>query len=175
MAGFRAVVELSSLDGTNGFRINGEAIGHGFGRSVSSAGDLNGDGFDDLIVGAPYAYENAYSSVTGGSSYVIFGSADPLVNLNVSTLNGSNGFQLTGEHGFGNTGYAVAAAGDVNEDGFDDVIITTGVPNGGFKTTAAYVVFGGGEAAPKLLDLTALDGTDGFKIDTPSASGSKIF
>ncbi|MDZ7905312.1 MAG: FG-GAP repeat protein [Cypionkella sp.] len=47
-----AVIELNSLTGTNGFQINGEVAGDLSGRSVSSAGDVNGDGFDDLIIGA---------------------------------------------------------------------------------------------------------------------------
>ena len=46
-------IELSDLDGTNGFQISGEAVGDQSGFSVASAGDVNGDGFDDLIIGAP--------------------------------------------------------------------------------------------------------------------------
>ena len=49
------VVQLSSLSATNGFKISGEAYGDFSGYSVSSAGDVNGDGFDDLIIGAPWA------------------------------------------------------------------------------------------------------------------------
>ena len=52
-AGFASNLELSALDGTNGFKINGEAAGDDSGFSVASAGDVNGDGFADLIVGAP--------------------------------------------------------------------------------------------------------------------------
>jgi len=70
-------VDLSTLDGTNGFRIKG--ISGYSGTSVSSAGDFNGDGMDDLIIGAPGAGSmNRWSS--GGESYVVFGfrTAPPL-------------------------------------------------------------------------------------------------
>ena len=55
---FDPVIQLSSLDGTNGFAINGIAAGDFSGYSVSSAGDINGDGFDDLIIGARCADPN---------------------------------------------------------------------------------------------------------------------
>ena len=51
-SGFSSSLELSALDGTNGFQINGEAAFDFSGRSVAGAGDVNGDGFADLIVGA---------------------------------------------------------------------------------------------------------------------------
>ena len=66
-------INLSSLNGSNGFRLDGEAEGDSSGSSVSNAGDVNGDGFDDLIVGAPYADPNGEHS---GSSYIIFGRSD---------------------------------------------------------------------------------------------------
>lgn len=52
MSTFGSIIELSSLDGTDGFQINDEAAGDYSGRSVASAGDINGDGIDDLIIGA---------------------------------------------------------------------------------------------------------------------------
>ena len=74
--GSRAVfapnLELSSLTGTNGFQINGEAAYDQSGISVSAAGDINGDGIDDLIVGAFGADPNGVSY--SGASYVVFGS-----------------------------------------------------------------------------------------------------
>jgi Ca2+-binding RTX toxin-like protein len=69
---FAPVLELSSLDGTNGFQISGEAEFDFSGGSVSSAGDVNGDGFDDLLVGASGANPNGENS---GASYVILGQA----------------------------------------------------------------------------------------------------
>jgi hypothetical protein len=88
---------------------------------VSGAGDVNGDGFGDLIIGAHRASPNgAYS----GASYVVFGKAAGFAaNLDLSTLDGSNGFRLAGaaDHDF--AGSRVSAAGDVNGDGFGDLII----------------------------------------------------
>jgi len=69
-AGFPAELELSSLDGSNGFVLNGEGVSDRSGISVSNAGDINGDGIDDLIVGAYLADGNSSGS---GRSYVVYG------------------------------------------------------------------------------------------------------
>ena len=80
---FTSVVELSGLNGTTGFQINGEALGDASGFSVASAGDVNGDGFDDLIIGADGADPNGLSSA--GASYVVFGKAGGFAaNLDLS-------------------------------------------------------------------------------------------
>ena len=72
MSTFGSIIELSSLDGIDGFVINGEAADDYCGRSVASAGDINGDGFDDLIIGARGADANGSDS---GASYVVFGTS----------------------------------------------------------------------------------------------------
>jgi hypothetical protein len=71
MSTFGSTIELSSLDGTDGFKINGEAAGDRLGQSVASAGDINGDGFEDLIIGAIGADPNGSGS---GATYVVFDS-----------------------------------------------------------------------------------------------------
>src|SRR5687768_2931899 len=91
MPEFAPIFKLSSLNGANGFRVDGLAEGDASGRSVASAGDVNGDGFADLIIGAPSTGLNA------GSSYVVFGKAGGFgPSLDLSTLNGTNGFRLDG-------------------------------------------------------------------------------
>ena len=65
-----SVLELSELNGTDGFALRGIDIGDNAGRSVSSAGDVNGDGFDDLLIGANRAAAGGFEA---GQSYVVFG------------------------------------------------------------------------------------------------------
>jgi hypothetical protein len=68
-------IELSTITaGTGGFVINGESARDHSGYSVSNAGDVNGDGLDDLIVGALYA--DPSSKLNAGKSYVVFGKQD---------------------------------------------------------------------------------------------------
>jgi autotransporter-associated beta strand protein len=167
-AGFAANLNLSSLDGTNGFQISGEAAEDGSGTSVASAGDINGDGFDDLIIGAYGADPNGSRS---GTTYVVFGQEGGFAaNLNLSSLDGTNGFQISGEAAEDLSGISVASAGDVNGDGFDDLIIGAHLadPNG-LSSGASYVVFGhdGGFAAN--LNLSSLDGSNGFQISGEAA------
>ena len=80
---FAAVIELSTLAGDDGFKINGEATNNRAGYSVSDAGDVNGDGFDDILIGAYSANSNGSYS---GSSYVVFGKATILPLASISRL-----------------------------------------------------------------------------------------
>ena len=95
MMGSGGLFNLTNLNGTNGFKIDGELAWEGLsGWSVSAAGDINGDGKSDLIVGAPQA-----DAVESGRSYVLFGDSNIGRNTTVflSSLNGTNGFILVGE------------------------------------------------------------------------------
>ncbi|WP_297325780.1 hypothetical protein [Nitrosomonas sp.] len=141
-SGFSATSSLTDLNGSNGFRMDGVSAFDNFGRSVSTAGDINGDGFDDLIVSASGADPNGDTS---GSSYVVFGKNSGFsATLNPADLDGSNGFRLDGTiHGSGNS---VSDAGDVNGDGFDDLIIgADGGAQNGISSGSSYVVFGGND------------------------------
>ena len=94
--GTGGVLALSALDGANGFILAGIDPFDVSGISVSSAGDVSGDGYDDLIVGARFADPNGPSS---GETYVVYGGASaPGTDgvLALSTLDGTNGFTLNG-------------------------------------------------------------------------------
>jgi len=163
-SGFSVEFDLASLNGTNGFRLDGIDAGDQSGFSVASAGDVNGDGFDDLFVGAPYADPNGSYS---GESYVAFGKASGfLAAINLAALNGANGFRLDGNVERDYSGRSVASAGDVNGDGFDDLIIGAhGADTNGDHSGASYVVFGKASGFSTVLDLAALNGTNGFRLD----------
>ncbi len=162
------IFDLSGLDGSNGFRIDGAMGADYLGESVNDAGDVNGDGFDDLIIGAIGADPNGKSS---GSSYVVFGKASGFdATLNVSTLNGSNGFRLDGEAEIDFSGNPVSSAGDINGDGFDDVIVSAfrNDANGG-DSGSSYIVFGRASGFDAALDLSSLDGSNGFRLNGAAA------
>jgi Ca2+-binding RTX toxin-like protein len=162
--GFPVLLHVDALDGTNGFIIEGVTAGDKAGFQVSAAGDINGDGFADLIIGAPYADPNGYSS---GAAYVVFGHAGPFsATLNLAGLNGTNGFRLTGITNVDHAGWAVSGAGDVNGDGIADFVLSsTNNDATGYNAGTAYVLFGhhGGSAAS--IDLSTIGGsTPGFRI-----------
>ena len=165
---FAATLELSSLTGANGFQINGEADGDNSGRAVSAAGDINGDGIDDLIVGARNAAPNGFNS---GASYVVFGSRTAFAaTLELSSLTGANGFQINGEADGDNSGSSVSAAGDINGDGIDDLIVgADGADPNGSASGASYVVFGSRTAFAATLELSSLTGVNGFQINGAAA------
>ena len=180
--GTDGVLDLSDLDGTNGFTLTGIDAGDRSGRSVSAAGDVNGDGYDDLIIGAFRASPNGDNEA--GEIYIVYGGASaPGTNgaLDLSDLDGSNGFTLTGIDAGDRSGRSVSAAGDVNGDGYDDLIIGAHYadPNGDIWAGETYIVYGGASApgTDGVLDLSALDGTNGFiltGIDAGDRSGRSV-
>ncbi|MBE9006066.1 FG-GAP repeat protein [Fortiea sp. LEGE XX443] len=165
-SGFEASLNLSSLDGSNGFVINGINAGDRSGTSVSSAGDINGDGIDDLIIGAFFADPNG--QYDAGESYVVFGSSSGFgTSLNLSSLDGSNGFVINGVDQYDSSGISVSSAGDINGDGIDDLIIGARYadPNGRSSAGESYVVFGSSSGFEASLNLSSLDGSNGFVIN----------
>ena len=163
---FTATIALSGLNGTSGLRIDGVSADDGAGYSVASAGDVNGDGFADIIIGASSANPNG---TTTGAAYVMFGATGGFGStLNLSSLNGSNGFRLDGVSASDEAGVSVASAGDVNGDGFADLIIGAQRANGG--AGSSYVMFGASGGFASSLSLSALNGSNGFRLDGVSSS-----
>ncbi|NCS23010.1 MAG: hypothetical protein GPI96_00165 [Microcystis aeruginosa BS13-02] len=106
---------------------------------VSSAGDVNDDGINDVIVGYP-ATEDANGNYIAGNSYIVFGNSSLSSTQNnsvgFSEINGTNGFTIIG------AGTEVTGAGDLNGDGVGDLLI--GEPNGGNNQAGvSYVIYGG--------------------------------
>jgi Ca2+-binding RTX toxin-like protein len=153
-----AAKDLDDLDGTNGFRLVGVDALDFSGASVSSAGDVNGDGFDDLIIGANGA-ESAGGEAYEGESYVVFGKADwaGTPSFDLATLDGTNGFRLVGRDQYDSSGFSVSSAGDLNGDGLADVIV--GAPGAGANYGGeSYVVFGKASwAGTPSLELAGWD------------------
>ena len=103
------------------------------GRSVASAGDVNGDGYSDVIVGSKY-YDNG--QIDEGAAFVHNGSASG-ISTTPSAILESN-------QEFADMGYAVASAGDVNSDGFSDVIVGVQFYDNGQNNEGAAFVYHGG-------------------------------
>jgi len=127
-----------------------------FGSSVACAGDVNGDGYADIIIGCQHQE----------SAYIYLGSKTGIANNAVQniTLSGSFGNQTSG-----NFSYSVASAGDVNGDGFSDVIV--GVPGGNHGTGSAAIFLGSstGTLTTPATVLYGLNSGDNFGINVGTA------
>jgi len=175
-------VALDALDGAGGFALSGERRGDALGAAVAAAGDVNGDGIDDLIAGA-YGAGDSQSSGAGsyiymdeGTSYVVYGHEGGFeAGIDAASLNGTNGFSLQPEGIGARSGQSVAGIGDFNGDGFDDFAVS-----GNYKTQsysregAAYVVFGTAQPFAPSVDLEALDGSNGFEFAAADLSNAQL-
>ncbi len=113
------------------FEMTGSQMEENFGRSVACAGDVNGDGFSDVLVGS-YAFDHGQKDE--GSVFVWYG-----------TATGTNTYsqELNGYEDYCSFGQSVANAGDVNGDGFSDIIVgASGFDSGQPNSGAAYIYYG---------------------------------
>ena len=174
----RQVLDLSSLTSAEGIALVGDAAQDEFGTSVSSAGDVNGDGYADLIVGAPLGNDGGTDA---GEAYVFFGKASGFSTIDTTSLTSGSGFVIQGDSSGDQAGISVSSAGDVNGDGYDDLIVGAHLgDDAGTDAGEAYVVFGSGSGfgvpvtisgvTRQVIDLTSLSSTQGFVIKASTAA-----
>ncbi|MGQ3892588.1 beta strand repeat-containing protein [Legionella sp. CNM-4043-24] len=186
--GDAADIDVSSL-GTRGFVITGESSGAGW--SVSEAGDINGDGVGDILVGDYKIDESGASITAGGAVYVVYGrsSGGDLTDINLASL-GANGFKIFGAETNAYAGWSVSAAGDINGDGMDDLILGSPYATSSANPGGAYVIYGShpasvpqqiinGGSGPTILTSSALNdtlvgstGNNTYRFDTDTSLGS---
>lgn len=128
-----------------------------FGQSLSMGGDINGDGYDDLLIGAPKA---SSSGSTNSTTYLYYGNATPIANLTtVERL-----IPISGQKTNDQSGYAVAIIPDINKDGYDDILITSYPTDG--SPGSVYLFYGKRDA----FSAMSLDQADA--VFTISQSGT---
>jgi len=147
-ATFPALITVNDISGTNGFLIDTSGS-----NQAAALGDVNGDGINDFIIGTPHWL---------GESWIIFGRTSNFpASIDISWLDGTKGFRTDTFEG-GRPAYKVGGAGDINNDGVNDMLI--GSWNSA-SSAISYALFGKNTPFDALVDITAVDGTDGFLID----------
>ncbi len=136
---------LGPIAPADGFVITGAQYA---GWTLATAGDVNGDGYEDIVLGTEIFFNNP-------SAYVLFGHAGGFGTIDIAHLTADQGFRINPASPNDILGQSVAAAGDVNGDGFDDVIVGR---FGGDGAGAAYVIFGSATIGATSVTAGAGDG-----------------
>jgi hypothetical protein len=165
-----STVDVANIPAGSGFKLFGALSGDQTGYSVSGGRDINGDGFDDLVVGA-YLFRGPNNRTDCGAVYVIFGhsTATAFTNIDLALLTSSQGFRITGAAANDQLGYSVSSAGDFNDDGYDDVVL-------GSTNAKAYILFGHSDAAafPNVDLATFTPGPSGFAVSSDGGFGNSV-
>ncbi|ALK89388.1 Ig-like domain-containing protein [Limnohabitans sp. 63ED37-2] len=136
-------VTTSVVTLTNGIvGVASATTGYNTGSSVSYLGDVNGDGYDDFVIG-----QHPNFSPSDARAFVVFGSSTPITSLELSSITAggsSNGFVIRTDRGSSKLGINVSAAGDMNGDGLADILVadTNAQATNGGNTSAVFVVYG---------------------------------
>ena len=157
--GVLAQFNLGSIDGSNGFKIEGQGANDETGASVASVGDINNDGLDDVAFVIP----DGIGASAQPTIAVMYGTDTRFETpVSVADINGSFGFLVTGVSSGGALQLA-GSIGDINNDGFSDFAVSD-------NQHIVYVIFGRQNRYETTINLTQLDGVIGFSISTTQAN-----
>ncbi|MCK5347077.1 MAG: FG-GAP repeat protein [Candidatus Heimdallarchaeota archaeon] len=160
----------STIDASNAdVKLIGRFSQDCFGLSVGSAGDVNNDGFIDVIVGAPYVSSLKVGDYFG-AAYIFYGSSNMASTINASNAN----VKLFGKNAGDQFGKSVSSAGDTRNSGFDDVIVGALYDDDGGKSSGCAFIFFGRANMPTSINAsnanTKLIGEDAFDFFGASVS-----
>ncbi|MFA8440317.1 beta strand repeat-containing protein [Yoonia sp.] len=158
-----ADVDIGALDGTTGFTVNGLELVNVDGFNIGTVGDLDGNTIDDILLGRPGPDEDGFAS---GDLVVMRGTATAQpASFDIDDLEASETLVFTGLSAEVAGKTSIAGNLDINGDGFGDLVIGAALDDtAGNNAGAVYVVFGDSGIADSV-DLTALNGTNGFMIE----------
>ncbi len=155
-----AETQLESDQGTSS---SSSPLGPDFGFHVASAGDVNGDGYGDVIVGA-YRYDSGGGN--GGAAFIFLGSASGIADGTSAMAHA----QLESDQAWAGFGNSVASAGDVNGDGYGDVIVGSWSYDSGEEDEGAAFVFHGSGDGRTVLVRQIRNNASGLAIQPEGGS-----
>jgi hypothetical protein len=143
-------VDLQTMSLTTGLKIYGAAATDYSGYSVNGAGDINHDGYEDILIGASYANRKGRSLC--GVVYVLFGKSVFNANIDLAHITSDQGLEIVGAGSIYYTGNAVNSAGDFNKDGVDDFLVGSYL-DGPHNEGIVYVIYGKKDGFTANIDL----------------------
>ncbi len=162
-------IDVTAGMGSAGFLITAADADDGFGRQIANAGDVNGDGADDLIVGARFADPGGRTNA--GSAWVIFGSKGPSQDIDLASATATQAIRFDGTTAGDQLGGQVGNGSDLNADGFDDLVMVGGTAGG-----RTYLVPGSAHPAGGEISTVAatISGQAGGALRTGKVDGDQF-